>query len=436
MSVSYSMPRFQAIDMFGRPMVGARLYIYQNKTTTPSQTWKDKSQATSNTNPIVLDARGEAVIWLASDRAYTFVLRDIFGVLVWSQDDVGSGSAGMVDFDQSAKYPPGSIGEKLQQSVSTGNQRGGFAVAGVIRRDASVSPDWTTISDASHKPINWVGPSGSGVDQRVEFKSGPVASFIVCPDETFAKDGVTAGISGGSGAALISMGAPCTFEADVESITISRYNARYFSAVRFTVSRNANTGLITLTHPATFSHQRPIVQYQPKNSTGELLIPHHVSSSGIGGGTTTLFLIGEAAGAVIYTGSQWVLAASAWESADVSFEYEESTGTLKVNHPRVLLSGGVSPRVQVSLGGAQTGAYFLTAFDTSETSFKVRFRNHNNAIPTLNANMGFYFSRGMTAPRKNPAGSIMVDIGRVHVAMNQVSAPSGNLWCLGINNLS
>lgn len=87
------MPRFQAIDQNGRPMVGSTLYTYQNKTTTPHPTWKDKEQTAYNTNPIVLDARGEAVVWLDPEQVYTFVLRDWFGALVWSQDDVAGGAS-------------------------------------------------------------------------------------------------------------------------------------------------------------------------------------------------------------------------------------------------------------------------------------------------------------------------------------------------------
>ncbi len=99
--ISYSMPRFQAIDMYGRPMVGATLYTYQNKTTTPAPTYRDKEQSAFNTNPIVLDARGEAVIWLDPAQAYTFVLKDWFGALIWTQDDVfGAASISDVGFLQ------------------------------------------------------------------------------------------------------------------------------------------------------------------------------------------------------------------------------------------------------------------------------------------------------------------------------------------------
>lgn len=85
---SYILPRFKAIDDYGRPMVGAKLYTYQNNTTTPAATYQDAQQSAANTNPIVLDASGEAIIYLLKDQIYTFVLKDQDDVSVWSQDDV------------------------------------------------------------------------------------------------------------------------------------------------------------------------------------------------------------------------------------------------------------------------------------------------------------------------------------------------------------
>lgn len=93
---SYILPRFKAIDDFGRPMVGAKLYTYQNKTTTPAATYQDAQQSAANTNPIVLNASGEAIIYLLTNQVYTFVLKDVNDVSVWSQDDV-TGAASSQD---------------------------------------------------------------------------------------------------------------------------------------------------------------------------------------------------------------------------------------------------------------------------------------------------------------------------------------------------
>lgn len=90
---SYVSPRFSAIDANGRPLVGGLLYTYANTTTTPQATYQDAAGLAANTNPIVLDARGEAVVFLQDGLKYTWVLKTADDVLVWSQDDI-SGTAG------------------------------------------------------------------------------------------------------------------------------------------------------------------------------------------------------------------------------------------------------------------------------------------------------------------------------------------------------
>lgn len=93
MPQSYISPRFQAIDLNGRPLVGGLLYTYANTTTTPQATYQDSAGVAANTNPIVLDDRGEAVVFLQDGLKYTWVLKTAGDVLVWSQDDI-SGTAG------------------------------------------------------------------------------------------------------------------------------------------------------------------------------------------------------------------------------------------------------------------------------------------------------------------------------------------------------
>lgn len=93
MPVSFISPRFQAIDDRGRTLVGGKLYVYANKTTIPSVTYQDAQGITLNTNPIILDARGEARVFLGETIAYTFVLKSAADVLIWSQDDI-TGNAG------------------------------------------------------------------------------------------------------------------------------------------------------------------------------------------------------------------------------------------------------------------------------------------------------------------------------------------------------
>jgi hypothetical protein len=73
-------------DSAGQPLVGGKLYTYVAGTSAPQGTWVDAAQTTPNTNPIILDARGEATIfWTGS---YKVVLFDANDVLIWTVDNV------------------------------------------------------------------------------------------------------------------------------------------------------------------------------------------------------------------------------------------------------------------------------------------------------------------------------------------------------------
>lgn len=81
-------PRFAAVDSYGNPLVGGRLYTYANNTTTPQTTYKDSAGTIANTNPIILDSRGEGVIFLTEGLVYTWVLKDANDALIWSQSGI------------------------------------------------------------------------------------------------------------------------------------------------------------------------------------------------------------------------------------------------------------------------------------------------------------------------------------------------------------
>ena len=65
----------------GQPLAGGSVYMYIPNTTVFKNTWKDGGQTTLNTNPIILDANGEALIYGAG--AYRQVVYDVNGVLQW-----------------------------------------------------------------------------------------------------------------------------------------------------------------------------------------------------------------------------------------------------------------------------------------------------------------------------------------------------------------
>jgi hypothetical protein len=82
-------PKMQFFTAAGIPLVGGKLTTYASGTTVPLATYTDDTGNTANTNPIILDSRGEANVWLGPSR-YTFVLEDADDNLIWTVDGVGT----------------------------------------------------------------------------------------------------------------------------------------------------------------------------------------------------------------------------------------------------------------------------------------------------------------------------------------------------------
>jgi hypothetical protein len=80
-------PKAQFFDANGNPLVGGKLYAYAAGTTTPQATYTDYAGGTANTNPVILDSRGEASVWLG-ENPYKFKLTTSTDVEVWTVDNV------------------------------------------------------------------------------------------------------------------------------------------------------------------------------------------------------------------------------------------------------------------------------------------------------------------------------------------------------------
>ncbi|WP_369050363.1 hypothetical protein [Burkholderia gladioli] len=95
--------RVQFIDQNGKPLVAGSVTFYEPGTTTKKDTFQDSAMTEPNTNPVVLDSRGQATIW--GSGTYRQMVQDVFGVTIWDQivssstsaDDLaGTGGAGMI----------------------------------------------------------------------------------------------------------------------------------------------------------------------------------------------------------------------------------------------------------------------------------------------------------------------------------------------------
>jgi len=67
-------PKFQALDNNGRLLVGGKLFTYIAGTTTKQATYTSSTGLTPNANPLILDYRGEANVWIPPNVGYKYVL--------------------------------------------------------------------------------------------------------------------------------------------------------------------------------------------------------------------------------------------------------------------------------------------------------------------------------------------------------------------------
>lgn len=125
-------PKMQFFDANGNPLVGGKLYTYSAGTTSPLATYTDSTGTSANTNPVILDSRGEANVWLGAG-SYKMALKDSVGALIWTVDNIlgapssnaalvalaASDGASLVGFIQSGTGAVATtVQAKLRESVS------------------------------------------------------------------------------------------------------------------------------------------------------------------------------------------------------------------------------------------------------------------------------------------------------------------------------
>ncbi|MEG1232547.1 MAG: hypothetical protein RSE18_01830 [Acinetobacter sp.] len=89
-NIASPMPQIRAkfTNKLGIPLSGCKVYTYEPNSDIPKTTWLDIDKTTENTNPILLDAAGEADIFL--DGLYRVVVKDRFGFVVYDVEKTGT----------------------------------------------------------------------------------------------------------------------------------------------------------------------------------------------------------------------------------------------------------------------------------------------------------------------------------------------------------
>ncbi len=70
----------------GKPLVGGKIYTYDTGTNTPKATYADAAGSISLSNPIILDSRGEALVFWSG--SYRVKLNDALDNNIWTADSI------------------------------------------------------------------------------------------------------------------------------------------------------------------------------------------------------------------------------------------------------------------------------------------------------------------------------------------------------------
>jgi len=138
-------PLMQFFDNAGNFLVGGKLYSYAAGTTTPLATYTNESGNVANTNPVILNSRGEAAVWLGSTNQYKFILKDANDVLIWTADNI-SASATQSDFTNLKALYAGSTGSSLIGYLPSGTGAVATTVQTKLRESVSLK-DFGAVGD-------------------------------------------------------------------------------------------------------------------------------------------------------------------------------------------------------------------------------------------------------------------------------------------------
>lgn len=181
----------QQFSQNGVPVAGGKLFVYLAGTTNKATTYTDSTGDAPNTNPINLDANGQASVWLDPTVFYKFVLSPSTDTdpptnPYWTVDNVAApapvavgnmtdekGSGGTPGFAANVDFTPGTT-----ESLTLSNNYGSAENIWVTFDGLEQGPDTYSLGGADNETLTFNAPIPVGVN-KVYVKGGTALTVSI-----------------------------------------------------------------------------------------------------------------------------------------------------------------------------------------------------------------------------------------------------------------
>ena len=181
--------KFRALDDSGNPLAGGKLYTYAAGTTTPQTSYAAASGG-ANANPVVLDANGEASVYLDPSLAYKFVLKTSADVTRWTEDDIRACATNCVSTDaiQASAVTTAKIADaNVTRAKLADGAVAKRTVASKTVAYTATSSDDVILCDASGGNFTLTLPTAAGITGKVYWIGNKASTGVVTIDGSGAE---------------------------------------------------------------------------------------------------------------------------------------------------------------------------------------------------------------------------------------------------------